>query len=276
MGRLFQSFSQVDASTTRKYGGTGLGLAISKRLAELMGGAMWVESDGPGTGSTFHFTIHAPAGRAAAAQQAQRDFVGEQPTLQGQARAGRRRQRHQPAHPGAADRASGAWWPRDTDAPGEGAGAGCRAASGSTSRSWTCRCPGMDGVELARAHPRRAGHTLPLVLFTSLGRQRGNTERPVRRLPGQAGAAVASCSTRWSALLAPASAPERGADARPSRQLDAGMATRHPLRILLAEDNAVNQKLALRLLEQMGYRADVAGNGVEAVEASSASPTTWC
>ena len=58
MDRLFKSFSQVDSSTTRKYGGTGLGLVISKRLSELMGGTMWVESSGePGEGSTFHFTV---------------------------------------------------------------------------------------------------------------------------------------------------------------------------------------------------------------------------
>ncbi len=81
MSRLFQSFSQADSSTTRKYGGTGLGLAISKRLAEMMGGRMWAQSDGLGKGSTFCFTIRLPAAESSLVKR--REFIGVQPELEG-------------------------------------------------------------------------------------------------------------------------------------------------------------------------------------------------
>jgi CheY-like chemotaxis protein len=122
--------------------------------------------------------------------------------------------------------------------------------------------PSLDGTELAHAI-RAAGHTLPLVLFSSLGR---------RETPGGLFTAVLAKPLRQSqlfdtlvGLLAHEAAPHPAA-APPKPKMDFRMAERHPLRILLAEDNVVNQKLALRLLSQMGYRADVASNGIEAVE----------
>jgi CheY-like chemotaxis protein len=123
--------------------------------------------------------------------------------------------------------------------------------------------PGMDGLQLA-ARIREAGHTLPLVLFTSLGRQENSS--------GLFAASLAKPLHQSQlfdtlvTLLAPDGPAKSAAPSAPKPRMDAGMAERHPLRILLAEDNAVNQKLALRLLQQMGYRADVAGNGVEAIE----------
>ena len=260
MGRLFQSFTQADSSTTRKYGGTGLGLAISRRLAELMGGRMWAESEGPGMGSTFLFTIVAPAAELPAARQ--RDFVGVQPELEGR--------RVLVVDDNATNRRvlllqTGKWGMqcRPTGSPAE-ALRWLDAGDEFDLAVLDMHMPEMDGLALAREVRRRRA-ALPLVLFSSLGRREtGDTEglfsaylaKPMRQ---------SQLFDTLVSLLAHEPAP-KVAVAPGKPQLDPGLAARHPLRILLAEDNVVNQKLALRLLQQMGYRADLASNGIEAVE----------
>jgi signal transduction histidine kinase/CheY-like chemotaxis protein len=259
MGRLFQSFSQADSSTTRKHGGTGLGLAISKQLAELMGGRMWATSDGIGKGATFHFTIRAPL--AQLPPQSRREFIGTQPELQGwrvlvvDDNATNRR---------VLDLQMGKWGmaPRATASPAQ-ALRWVEDGERFDLAILDMHMPEMDGLQLARRiHASRPN--LPLVLFSSLGRREaGDTEalfnaylaKPVHQ---------SQLFDTLVSLLAHAHAPEESKAPKP--KTDPELAGRHPLRILLAEDNVVNQKLALRILAQMGYRADLAANGVEAVE----------
>ena len=125
--------------------------------------------------------------------------------------------------------------------------------------------PEMDGVDLARRI--RASHPgPPLVLFTSLGRREaaaegGNLFQATLAKPLRQGTLF---DTLMNLLAAEGAHKIEAPKAKPS--MDPGMAARHPLRILLAEDNVVNQKLAMRLLQQMGYRADLASNGIEAIE----------
>ena len=266
IGRLFRSFSQADSSTSRKYGGTGLGLAISKKLAELMGGTMWVESAGAGQGSSFIFTLRAASADMPEDQRRNaKAATGIKPALAGK--------RLLVVDDNATNRlilaAQCAKWGMhaiDTAFPRE-------------ALEWIVRgevfdlvildmhMPEMDGATLAREIKARRPE-LPLVLFTSLGRREREAEaeglfratlaKPLRQ---------SGLFDTLVNLLALAGSPRLAVEAAAARpRVDPGMASRHPLRILLAEDNAVNQKLALRLLAQMGYRADLAGNGIEALE----------
>jgi CheY-like chemotaxis protein len=254
--RLFQSFSQADASTTRKYGGTGLGLAISKKLAELMGGTMWVESAGPGHGSTFHFTIRGQ--HADLPEPTRRNFAGAQPALQGK--------RILVVDDNATNRkilaVQAAKWGmlvHDTEAP-EQALAILKSATFDLA-ILDMHMPGMDGATLA-VRIREAGQKLPLVLFSSIGTKEGGDglfaaklNKPLRQSQ--------LFDTFATLLMRDAVATPTAAPVKPN--LDAGMASRHALRILLAEDNVVNQKLALRL----------AGRGVDVRAGTSAVRITW-
>jgi signal transduction histidine kinase/DNA-binding response OmpR family regulator len=262
LDRLFQSFSQVDASTTRRYGGTGLGLAISRRLTELMGGHIEVTSE-VGVGSDFRVTIAAAAGEAP--RSTRRDLSGEQPVLRGKrvlvVDDNATNRRILVAH-------LDAWGmpTRATESPRE-ALAWIRADESFDVAILDMHMPEMDGVALAHAIREHAQeHTPPLILFTSLGRRETQAD-------GAGFAAYLSKPIKPSQLFdalvtvlpdQPTHVPARDT-AR--TDFDADLGRRHPLRILLAEDNVVNQKVALRLLAQMGYRADLAANGLEAIDA---------
>jgi PAS domain S-box-containing protein len=259
MEGLFESFSQVDPSTTRRYGGTGLGLAISRRLAEAMGGRMWAESE-VGQGSTFHFTIEAEASEAPTRAYERRGA----PQLEGR--------RVLVVDDNATNRQilarqTKAWGmlPRDTESPAESL-EWIRRGDPFDVAILDMQMPGMDGLDLAREIRRhRDADLLPLVMLTSLGRSDETTD------------------VDFAAYLTKPIKPSQlfdtmldvfGAQAEPEPSVEPApvLADRPPLRILVVEDNAVNQQLALLLLEKVGYRADVAANGVEALEALERQP----
>ncbi len=265
MSRLFQSFSQADASISRRFGGTGLGLAISRRIAELMGGELTATSEGiPGRGSTFRLVARLPE----AAEFGGRSMPAIVPVeLAGRRalvvddNATNRRILAAQLHRWGMDL-------RDTGSPREALGwirGGDRYDVGILDQ----RMPEMDGIDLAEAIRRDPhGGSLPLIVSSSVGALDRASDavdafltKPVK--PSSLhDALMTALGTRSQAV--PARAPETSA-------LDATLGQRHPLRILLAEDNAVNQKLALRILEKLGYAADVAGDGLAAIAALEAA-----
>ncbi len=263
---VFDSFSQVDTSTTRKYGGTGLGLAISKRLAEAMGGSLWVESE-MGTGSTFHFTIvtRASPDRPLLHPSQER----EQPLLTGK-RLLIVDDNETNRHILVRQAASWGMVPRDV-------------ASGAEALEWLRRgeqfdvavldmhMPEMDGLTLAaKIHHEPPTRCLPLIMWSSVGL--------MKEAARNAGVDIAVSLTKpvkpslfYNALVSVLSQDDHSTEshrkhlvpARPQETTIPHIGHHHQLRILVAEDNAVNQKVVLRILERLGYRADMVANGEE-------------
>jgi len=265
MDRLFLSFSQADISTTRKYGGTGLGLVISKRLSELMGGHMWVESEGvPGKGSTFRFTVNLPPVQIL--ERKRSVSPGTQPLLKGKQilvvddnETNRRILFMQMKKWGIIVQA--------VEKP-TAALELLRSGKKFDMAILDMHMPDMDGLQLAREIRiilNKKEDQFPLILFSSVGHGEANVDAGLF-------AAYLLKPLKPSLLFSVLQRIFTGAhgngtimDGARSR-INPNMAREHPLHILLAEDNIVNQKLALRLLEQMGYRADSVSNGLEAIE----------
>ncbi len=273
--RLFDAFSQLDASTTRRYGGTGLGLAISKRLAELMGGEIGVESQA-GVGSTFSFTILAEA----APTHKSISLLGAQPQLMDRHllvvddNATNRRIMQLQAE---------GWGMRVTAAAsGQEALLALKNGDSFDVAILDMQMPVMDGLALAQAIRRHAkGHLLPLFLLTSVGNtahaQTGSLftatmTKPARPAQIQSHLLELFHNLRDKRMLtgatAPLTAPLVPETKQPSRDgspADPNLARRHPLRILVVEDNVVNSQVFGLLLKRMGYAAHFAADGPSAL-----------
>jgi len=254
INKIFKPFQQVDTSTTRRYGGTGLGLVICKGLAERMGGTIWVESE-PGSGSTFFFSVTLSASEEPAPehQVGKSDLLVSRTALIVDDHMTNRR---------ILEIQLKTWGMKPTSASSGAAGLRKVAEQNFDVVLIDFQMPEMDGIMVAR-EIRKLTQT-PLMLLSSSGEMIAGEEAKLFQ-------AQISKPIRHSLLFA-ALLKIIGTEPAPPVQIsgkkfDTAMATRHPLRILLAEDNLVNQQVGKLMLSRLGYTADLAADGPEAINA---------
>lgn len=265
MSRLFQSFSQIDASTTRKYGGTGLGLVISKRLSEAMGGKMWVHST-EGKGSTFYFTILTeaiPSQSPANSQDAQQDLIGKRMLIIDDNLTNQKILTLQAQN-----------WGMFT----------CAVNSGEKALEWLKRgvlfdiaildmnMPHLNGIDLAR-RIRQLPHCrhLPLVMLSSITAQEIVHQAEDIHFAAMLTKPIQQSQLYENLLRIFINKPIK-VTTEDTPSLVPRLADTHPLRILVAEDVVVNQEVIRLLLEKLGYWADIVSNGQEVLDALRRQP----
>jgi CheY-like chemotaxis protein/HPt (histidine-containing phosphotransfer) domain-containing protein len=260
---LFRSFTQLDSSTTRKYGGTGLGLAITARLVEMMGGSIWVDSE-VGKGSTFSFTLRVELEDEVQDTEAHaEELSGKRVLIVDDNQTNRRILNLQCVS-----------WGMDCLVLPSGQEALRVLDSGTTfdMAIIDMLMPEMDGLLLAQEIKKRSAPPfMPLILLSSLGKHdervaAGELFQTVLTKP------IKQAQLKKVLIASLVSSAIQRSYEEDIARLDRHLAEKVPLRLLIAEDNPVNQKLVVRLFEQMGYRIDVTANGLEVLDALQRQP----
>jgi len=257
---IFNAFSQADTSTTRRYGGTGLGLTISAQLVQAMGGRIEVDST-PGQGSVFHFVAHFQPAQAMAPIERQEELNDLAILVAMPDDPARARLIEQLTQ-----------WRMSPVTAADGAGAlSAQGRGGADGRPFRIvlidhQLPDMDGLTLARTILESALPPPAVIMLSDDEPDGDHASCRDPRISAHLASSAAASELLNAILLAVAagSAPVRGHGPRPLRQ------QKRALHILLAEDNVVNQTLALHLLDKLGHQADVASNGLEALKLHAA------